>query len=101
MVYILVKGGRSGTGNFWNTGKELSHEEKLHKKIDSEQLTDSDINEIVKGGDAKLLTHLDRAANDKHKMKKNLDNKYGEGLWDGVDKKGNLFKDIDINNSTI
>lgn len=66
------------------------------RRIDQGKVTDSEINKVVKsGGD--VLKFMEKRADKLRQEKQHLDRKYGKGAFDGVDDKGQPFKDIDLN----
>lgn len=95
MVYIIIKGDRGGY-TAPRKNKTISLEEHLMNKVDDGSVTDRDIDTIVKKGDWKMQRHMIERANRLNKDKKHLDRMYGEGVWDGKDNEGNLFKDTQL-----
>lgn len=73
--------------------KVQSAEEKMSWKIRTGNLTDSDIDKVVKEGGS-LKRQLDERLNHQLKEKKHINNIHGE-LYDFKDNKGRLCKEYD------
>ena len=69
---------------------------KYSEKIKTGSLLDGDIHEIMTSDDHVAKDELENKANVTFKQKKDLEDKYGKGSWDGVDNNGMLYKDISV-----
>jgi hypothetical protein len=102
MVHIIFKGSGWAGKSSPSSGRRSfsaprSKEEELHRKIESGQLTDMDIQKIQESGDSSLMRKLTDKENEAIRRKSDVEGKLGitdSKLFDGVDKDGNLFKDI-------
>lgn len=92
MVYVI----RSRDNQHSSRGAMMSKEEAVARRIRNGSCTDSDINFVMDSGDASLRRTLDETHNMRYKDKKHIDRLHGEGLFDGRDNDGNLFKDTVI-----
>ena len=113
-MYVIFKGdgwgGKREQRNYGNghsvrtQDQKVSHytgyarEEELHKRIQSGALSDRDIAEVEKSG-GELLKEMKKVADKRTSELKNNPayRHFGEGSFDGIDKDGNLYKDIPLN----
>lgn len=90
MVYII----RSRENSV--SSRCISKEEAVRNRIYSGSCTDADINFAISSGDPSLTRALNEKANQAFAEKKHLDRVHGEGVWDGKDNNGALYKDIPL-----
>ena len=84
------------TDNFNKATTHIPQAQTMIEKVRSGQISDGDIQQITRGDDMLLKNALEKKANEGYKKKKELDDTYGKGAYDGVDNNGMLYKDIDV-----
>ena len=73
-----------------------SKDEVVANKIRNGSCTDSDISYALESDDLSLRRTLDETHNRRYQEKKHIDRIHGEGVFDGRDNDGNLFKDTSL-----
>lgn len=91
MQFIFSGGKPSGEYSESRTG---DYEQELYYKLEHGTITDQDIDFIIGSGDRHLKQALERRHNKMYEQKKHIDRIYGEGIFDGRDTEGNLYKDL-------
>ena len=91
MVFIISRGRSEGT---YTKSRDNSKDPEflLMKRIDQGNITDAEINQVVKDGGEALKFMEAKADRQRDKMK-HVKNVYGDKAFDGVDNDGNLYKD--------
>ena len=75
---------------------KISEEERLHRAIQGGTITDKDVQTIVKNG-GELKMELERISDRKrNELRHHEISNYGKD-FDGVDRDGNWYKDLSIN----
>jgi hypothetical protein len=103
MGITLIFKGKDWGGKSTSTGRRtisLDPEKVLSDKIEQGKVLDSDIQQILKSGDSKLLKKLYDKENKQRKKKLQLEDKLGitdHNVFQGVDDQGFLYKDIPLN----
>ena len=95
-MHFFIQGGGATHehGSFSTYEEKEDYEATLEHKIQSGRINDRDIEYILNNGDSRLRMLLDRRHNELYNEKKHIDRIYGEGIFDGRDTEGNLYKDL-------